>query len=388
MKQKTLREKIKNKNNGITLIALVITIIVLLILAAVSIATLTGQNGILTQAQNAKEETRQSQENEEIAIQELEEYIDSNLVGETATTVIDAKGGLKYNNTTAITDDIGNTVYIPGGFKVAEDSGTKVEEGIVVEDSSGNQFVWIPVGTYQTKNGEKTNELARRTFTSTGVSQVDGDEVISSYYYGERNENSVAKEQIEEFVNSSKAFSEGGHGGFYIGRYEAGIEEERTSEKDKLTPALVQANKNVYGYVTRDQAKIQSEALYQLNKFVTSELISSYAWDTALNFICQNDESGYLLATTTDSTYGNINTNKKELTGAYKADSYCNIFDLLGNYYEWTTEYCSGGNNTPYVCRGGNYDTSSSGSFASYRTGLQLNPVYEYNSFRIQLYIK
>ena len=51
--------KRKNKrNSGITLIALVITIIVLLILAGVSIATLTGNNGILSQAQNAKVETR------------------------------------------------------------------------------------------------------------------------------------------------------------------------------------------------------------------------------------------------------------------------------------------------------------------------------------------
>ena len=53
MKQK-LKGKTNKKNNGITLIALVITIIVLLILAGLSIAMLTGQNGILTQAQNAK----------------------------------------------------------------------------------------------------------------------------------------------------------------------------------------------------------------------------------------------------------------------------------------------------------------------------------------------
>ena len=47
----------RTKQNGITLIALVITIVVLLILAAVSIATLTGENGILTQANSAKEQT-------------------------------------------------------------------------------------------------------------------------------------------------------------------------------------------------------------------------------------------------------------------------------------------------------------------------------------------
>lgn len=61
------KEKFKNtKQRGITLIALVITIIVLLILAGVSIAMLTGENGILTQAQNAKEETTKSEEEEKI----------------------------------------------------------------------------------------------------------------------------------------------------------------------------------------------------------------------------------------------------------------------------------------------------------------------------------
>ena len=57
-----------NNNNGITLIALVITIIVLLILAGVSIATLTGENGVLTQAENAKEETEIATEKEAIAL--------------------------------------------------------------------------------------------------------------------------------------------------------------------------------------------------------------------------------------------------------------------------------------------------------------------------------
>ena len=67
------KRKMKKKANlrnfkGITLIALVITIIVLLILAGVSIATLTGQNGILTQAQNAKTETEVAGEKEAISL--------------------------------------------------------------------------------------------------------------------------------------------------------------------------------------------------------------------------------------------------------------------------------------------------------------------------------
>ena len=68
MKQKILNKNKIKKNNGITLIALVITIIVLLILAGVSIATLTGQNGILSQAQNAKNRTQLSSEKEQIEL--------------------------------------------------------------------------------------------------------------------------------------------------------------------------------------------------------------------------------------------------------------------------------------------------------------------------------
>ena len=69
MKRK-LEERIKEKR-GITLIALVITIIVLLILAGVTIATLTGENGILTKASDAKEDTVIAQDEEMIKLEIL-----------------------------------------------------------------------------------------------------------------------------------------------------------------------------------------------------------------------------------------------------------------------------------------------------------------------------
>ena len=58
----------KQKNKGITLIALIITIIILLILAGISISTLTGDNGILNKASIAKEETKKAQYLEELRI--------------------------------------------------------------------------------------------------------------------------------------------------------------------------------------------------------------------------------------------------------------------------------------------------------------------------------
>ena len=69
---KNLEKQKNKKSNGITLIALVITIIVLLILAGVTIATLTGDNGILTQAQKAKNETENAAKKEEEDLAKLE----------------------------------------------------------------------------------------------------------------------------------------------------------------------------------------------------------------------------------------------------------------------------------------------------------------------------
>ncbi len=91
------------KNRGITLIALVITIIVLLILAGVSIAMLTGQNGILTQAQNAKQET------EEGKIKEQNELAKANAI-------------MNIEKQTYV-DKNEESVVIPEGFSVIEIDG-------------------------------------------------------------------------------------------------------------------------------------------------------------------------------------------------------------------------------------------------------------------------
>ena len=392
------------KENGITLIALVITIIILIILATVTLNVVLGERGLIQRAQEGKELTEQAQKEEQDELKGAEEFINGVLAEIGATNPPDGKSevedakesGETFGNTTTITDDLDNPVTVPGGFNIAEDSGTKVEEGIVIEDSNNNQFVWIPVGEYNvsttiSSTGKLTNELSRRTFTDSGSTIVNGDDAIAGpnaeteneYYYGEGNTNSVAKEQIDAFKTSSTT-----NKGFYIGRYEAGTETERTEETDTLTTTLVQANKYPYVYVTRDEAKQQAEAMYTGNEFVTSELISSYAWDTALNFICQTNEEGYLLATTTDSSYGNIGTNNKTKTGEYEIDNYSNIYDLLGNCMEWTAEYSTNtkdGITYPCVSRGGNYNGNS--AYAAIRYDNTMIISSHYSSFRLQLYI-
>ncbi len=285
-------------------------------------------------------------------------------------TVADFKGeGTKFTETTPIKDDLDNTVYIPGGFHLATDSATKVEGGIVIQDDYGNQFVWIPVGTYKTSSGNKTNELSRRTFTSSGATTVSGDTVIESYYYGEGDSRSVASGTIGAFKTSAT-----NHGGFYIGRYEQG------------TGNVCKAGLIPYGSITRDSAKFIAERMYDGKSEIkaTTQLISSYAWDTALNFICQTNSAGYTLATTTSYRYGNIGTNRITKTGEYAADNYSNIHDLLGNCNEWTTEYSTNGM-TDCVGRGGTERVY--GSYAAFRFSFVYSDNHADMSFRIQLYV-
>ena len=73
----------KTKESGITLIALVVTIIVLLILAGVSIAMLTGENGILNQATKAKNETEKAQANEALILDEYNKFLNNAIGGTT-----------------------------------------------------------------------------------------------------------------------------------------------------------------------------------------------------------------------------------------------------------------------------------------------------------------
>ena len=355
----------------------------------VAINAVIGDNGLINQAEQAKDLSANSTESDLEGMNKVyAEY--ANVMAEdieipveppVPSTVEEAKErGDTFEDTTIIKDDLDNNVTIPGGFHVAEDSGTKVEEGIVIEDELGNQFVWIPVGSYNTTKGEKTNNLSRRIFTETNSTEVDENEIIQEdgrEYYGEENENSIAYDQIGTFKEKSIA-----SGGFYIGRFEAGTDSER-GEADDFTIPLVQKNKYTYDYITRDEAKEQAELLYENNNFVTSELISSYAWDTTLNFICQNNDEGYLLAMSTSNEYGNIGTGKLELTGNYQNDKYCNIFDFLGNIIEYTTEHYIV-ESRPAVLRGAYFNGQS---YAANR-GNGPNDRDNYVGFRIQLYIK
>lgn len=283
--------------------------------------------------------------------------------------------GTVFDKNTELDDDEGNKVTIPGGFEIADDSGTSVEDGIVIQDSKGNQFVWIPTGTYKTSRGTKTNALSRRTFTSSGATTVSGDSLIDTYCRGEGYSSSVASRTIGKFKSSASKY-----GGFYIGRYEQG------------QGNVIKRNVAPYVSISRNDSMTQAQAIDNGSGFVTSELISSYAWDTALNFICQNNT--YTLATTTSSSYGNLETDNMTNTGMYTRDKYCNIYDLIGNVAEWTTEWSDWTQimSSPCVLRGGDASTTvrflSSVGYAAIRDSYIVGYKDGYLGFRTQLYIK
>ncbi len=217
MKKKNIEIKEELKQiKGITLVALVITIVILIILATITINAAFGDGGLIEKAQSSKNMAEDAVEKEYNKMNSLmDEYSnimaeDSNIPTEPNTntteepstntveepepepetpTVDDAKNsGEKFEDTTEIKDDLENEVTIPGGFHIAEDSGTKVEEGIVIEDDAGNEFVWIPVGEYKVSTtinstGKLTNNLSRRTFTSSGATEVNGDSAIKQDSY-------------------------------------------------------------------------------------------------------------------------------------------------------------------------------------------------------------
>ena len=361
-----LNGKSKN-NNGITLVALVITIIILLILATISIQSLTS-TGLFQKANEAKQKTKNAEENQAKMLNEYEDELNkyiSGTVKETfkVTTVADAiqyGDVLNKDDNTELHDAYGNKIVVPAGFKITNDA-TTVDKGIVIEDvtsgaTSGSQFVWIPVGkiytdTEKTDQKIKNIELGRYTFdSSTGEesfysgSYVEEDTTTTLKNWG----NKISK-NITNFKNSVSV-----NEGYYIGRYEARTPTARTAKEDVLTQITERGTDPVYNYVTQLQAANQAQNMYSSNKF-TSDLINSYSWDTTITFIqkCANETNyanKHSLNTDSIATKGTndtINYNKIQ-------DIQCNIFDMASNVREWSTE-TSYGSSYPCVTRGGSY---------------------------------
>ena len=430
---KTAKKQKLKENKGITLIALVITIIVLLILAGVTIATLSGDNGILGKANDAKTQTEQAKEDENLKIaiagsygtdgklnlKDLKDNLknqgidyDKNNTGFPLEVIvngekkkIDANGniiesiqslktkGTVFKDTTTLEDTYGNQVTIPKGFKIADDSATEVTGGIVIEDATytntiGSQFVWIPVGTGENaikKANKETVDIAlgRYEFTQNSDGTITTSEYSGSYTedttasHNSNYKNAIAKD-IEQFKTSVK-----NNHGYYIGRYEAG----KTGDNGFV---VCKSGQKVWNIVTQPKASELSRDMYGSEAKVTSDLINSYAWDTAIVFIQKcGTESNSSTYSKTDGL-SSTGTNGPQTTGTNilkvtsKVDKQCNIFDMAGNCRDWTTETCSNSDN-PCVYRGGSCYYSN--RYTSIRSGYSTSNASSNLSFRPLLYL-
>ena len=304
--------------------------------------------------------------------------------------------GIERTNTT-IQDSLGNQVVVPAGFKIVNPD-DNVEDGIIIEDVShentkGSQFVWIPVGDVKTRDKGTINiELNRYTFDSNGKETKQGTNKIDNYYTEDTaaNHNSSYGNTIAKNIDDFKTKAESSHG-YYIGRYEARTTNQRTASTtdDKLTQITTKPNDYVYNYVTQPQAAKLSREMYSGTPF-ESDLVNSYAWDTATLFLQTFDNrtnkdslKKYSRQTSLNSSLASQGTNN--LAEASKIDKICNVYDMASNCYEWSTETCSYSDG-PCTIRGGYYRSSI--IYTSYRISYDTTSSYNSVSFRPLLYLE
>ena len=444
-----MMKKIKT-NKGITLVALVITIIVLLILAVVSISIVINQ-GIIDKSQDAANTHQKEAEQEAIQIG-YSEYLNDKYSGTTplelkvadaktegnetkgwsvefsktgniysvssdgksieldtvqmewksAETITDTKTNKVLSETENIKlkDEYGNKIVVPAGFKIKVEpdtnNATHVTEGIVVTDGT-NEFVWIPVGNIKKSKEDTTGTpitLGRYVFKEDGtidetLSQTAPDAQLkassgSSNYFKEGEIEGIAVDSngkaTKGYAKDINAFisSANNNGGYYLGRYEARTATERKANEYELTTVTENKNDYVYNYVTQLQATKRCQNMYTGKPF-TSDLINSYAWDTAILFI--QTFGG-------NSTYSRKNSVNTSTDGLAKkgteSDKERNIYDMASNCFEWSTETYSNSSN-PCTNRGGFYLNSK--SYTSNRNKLNKTASGVGISFRPLLYV-
>ena len=430
-----MKNRLKN-NKGVTLIALVVTIVILIILAAVSMTMVLGNNGIFEQAKKGANSMASAEANTQEGFNSMSAEIDKIISGNGGSespdepqppkeTIEESKNSGKEFTApkTEVTDSKGNKVVIPGGFKVAEDSGDTVQQGIVIGDVSasgddnvkGSQFVWIPVGTFVKDDGSTSKEivLGRYTFggnSTNGTPKLEQaayttdnpenyrNEIVISSYYKEvpdyrpgtvdnsnhLNDLNATADNLAGFVNSSKD-----NGGYYIARYEASFASGSNIEDYKAASKKSTANSTsgmnytagtLWNFITElDASKVSINTYSKENTTVKSDLMNSYAWDTAIVFIQEAGHANYANKADGNGTLKN--------TGA-TGDEVCKINDMASNLREWTTEYSTyttSSNAYPCTHRGGYYSYSYFYTARRYYTDATYSD-YNYG-FRFSLYM-
>ena len=384
-------KNLKNsRQKGITLIALVVTIVVLIILATVSILAVFGDNGIIARAQTAKDTHEKGKADETNTLDDYASYIGNYLDGKGGSSGgnIDPDTGWDLDKVTIIDGGNGTKVPLPNGFYYV---GGDISTGLVISDKQGdtmdasgvnmgNQFVWIPVSSEADLTRTNFNTNGQPT---TGLDTTRYTEPYASGYSTEASEYNTMRTQVLKY------------GGFYIGRYEAGVN-STTLRTAATTAQTVVCKKGVapYNYVPWGKAMDDVNTAFAPSKYNPDNVNTNGAVYLAKNFASQNNYT----SVTSTLTYGcewdamcryigdaQRTTPKKsrpELTGSVSTDVSKNIYDLAGNCEEWTMEAYD---TDDRFLRGGDCYVANP---VSDRSNYYPTNSYDYPSFRPTLYIK
>ena len=318
--------------------------------------------------------------------------------------------------------------YLPKGFRQV--SGTTLEKGLTIQDSQGNQYVWVEVP--KTAEVYPTAGLEITEFTESEYTAIETD--LHTYtndyrksgwedkYYSDAATGLTSEQYTQLKQKMLKSVYQ--NGGFYIGKYEIGTETARTSGDASTAPGetpVIKQNVYPYNYVTCSQAQTLATTKMESGDRTTS-LLFGVQWDLTLKYLetkgtSQSDlktdstswgnyENNPWSITNANLKYAVHDTNKPILgswttateksktssemillsTGADDSFSKMGIYDLAGNVFEWTLEYTSvtwG----PCAHRGGSYAFSGSDEPAGSRFyNATTNYLNNYVGFRLALY--
>ena len=438
-------------NKGITLVALVVTIVVLLILAGVSINLVLGNNGIIAKAKEAETKSAEASQNDLKGMNGLVSEMEGALAGNGSTGSGSGNGGAGGSgaDTKVPAEATAETApYFPDNTFTKKE-GT-IDTGLVIQDASGNEYVWVVVP--RTTAVYATTGLGKTTFTDADYTSIEKDlkDYTSTYvttsgysdtwYADNQNEGWLSETEYKTLKNSMlKSVYE--NGGFYVGRYEAGIGTNRTSIEAQVngkypvptTAPVTKADAYPYTYVTRTQAQNLASNVKSGTK--TSSLMFGVQWDLVLAFMHNKGNIEDSTLTSNSTTIGNyynstfdLNRGKyaqcgqlgntwknfdsaldsivvsNETTGKMKKteqNSYqngillttggteqskvMNIYDIAGNVYEWTLEKTP---NTyePCVTRGGLFNDTGSYRPAAEHGGSSSGHSFYSIGFRVSIF--
>ena len=379
-------KKIKNNQRGsVTVFVLATMLIVVGIVVTIYMTTINKNNTQIAQLNKIQGEYMQTSDNSA-----MDQAYNENL---------EFGPGMIAEKNEEYEDENGDEATIPKGFEILPEAPT-IEDGLVIQDEKGNQFVWIPVETpVADKEADGTTNKAMAIkngnnyrgilydFTSKGSTVQSGcstttssyrePDIVSNYDNDTTYNNGLfTKESLQEEYNNMMKSVEQYHG-FYVGRYELGLDAKNNNApvvKNASTNADVTtadaSNSNTYRWYGL-YSKCKEFAPEESEKSVVSTMIWGSQYDAMMNWM-QGQGEDIMTARIFSS----------HVTGANSEDVIRNVFDLNACHSEWTLEAYS----TVYRAVRGGYSNGSNPP--GYRNGFSPDIVSSSYSARLTLYIK